>query len=124
VGVAYDVMSSASNRLSMLGEFNEYYNNKPSFGFGSEYEWSPEESPLSVALRGSYSYQPDNSLSSSEEDEFGDITSADNEGLDGLVLGGGLRYRFAGYELAADYAFRHFGLLGSRNVFTVGFGWR
>jgi hypothetical protein len=124
VGVAYDVMSSASNRLSMLGEFNEYYNNKPSFGFGSEYEWSPEESPLSVALRGSYAYQPDNSMSASEEEEFGDITSADNEGLDGLVLGGGLRYRFAGYELAADYAFRHFGLLGSRNVFTVGFGWR
>jgi len=124
VGVAYDVMSSASNRLSLLGEFNEFYNNDPSFGFGSEFAWSPEDSPLALALRGSYAYQPDNSLSSEETQEFGDITAADNEGLDGLVLGGGLRYRLCGYEVTADYAFRHFGLLGSRNVFTVGFAWR
>lgn len=124
VGVAYDLISSASNRLTMLGEFNEFYNNKPSFGFGSEYEWAPEDAPIRLALRGSYAYQPDNSLSADEEAAFGDITEAENEGLDGLVLGGGLRYRFAGYELAADYAYRHFGLLGARNVFTIGFGWR
>jgi hypothetical protein len=44
--------------------------------------------------------------------------------MDGMVFGGGLRYRFAGYEARADYAYRHFGVLGSRNVFTFGFGWR
>ena len=125
VGVVYDVVSSASSRLSMLGEFNEFYNNDPSFGFASEYQWSPEESPLTVALRGSYAYQPDNALSSSEEERFGAAaTSVDNEGLDGVTFGGGMRYRLAGYEVAADYAFRHFGVLGSRNVFTVGFAWR
>jgi hypothetical protein len=28
VGVAYDVLSSAANRLTLGGEFNEYYNNR------------------------------------------------------------------------------------------------
>jgi hypothetical protein len=124
VGVAYDIVSSASNRLSLLGEFNEFYNNDPSFGVASEYQWQAEDSPLTVALRGSYAYQPDNSLSAAEQEDFPDATAAENEGLDGLVLGGGMRYRLAGYEVAADYAFRHFGVLGSRNVFTVGFAWR
>lgn len=125
VGLAYDIVSSASSRLSLLGEFNEFYNNDPSFGFASEYEWGAEDSPLTVALRGSYAYQPDNALSASEEESFGNAaTSVDNEALDGVVLGGGLRYLLGGYEIAADYAYRHFGVLGSRNVFTVGFGWR
>jgi hypothetical protein len=124
VGVAYDVLSAAGNRLSLLGEFNEFYNTSPSFGFGSEYMWSPESSPLAVALRGSYAYQPDNNLTSRESDEFTGATTADNEGLDGLVLGGGMHYQIAGYELSADYAFRHFGVMGTRNVFTVGFAWR
>lgn len=124
VGVAYDVVSAASNRLSLLGEFNELYNNDPSFGFASEYEWAPQEGPLAVALRGSYAYQPDNAIASSEEDDFGGRTSVQDEAMDGMVFGGGLRYRFAGYEARADYAYRHFGVLGSRNVFTFGFGWR
>lgn len=124
VGLAYDVLSAAGNRLSLLGEFNEFYNTSPSFGFGSEYQWSPESSPLAVALRGSYAYQPDNNLTSREADEFQGATIADNEGLDGLVLGGGMHYRLGGYELSADYAFRHFGVIGTRNVFTVGFAWR
>jgi hypothetical protein len=125
VGLSYDVLSSASNRLSLLGEFNEYYNNDPSFGFASEYEFAPAESPLKLALRGSYAYQPDNNLSVDEEQAIGGtLTSVDNEGMDGLVVGGGLRYRLGGYEVAADYAYRHFGVLGARNVFTVGFAWR
>ena len=125
VGLAYDLVSSAANRLSLLGEFNEFYNNDPSFGVASEYEWSPAESPLSVALRGSYAYQPDNALSTREEADFGNAaTTVTDEGLDGMTVGGGMRYRFAGYEARADYAYRHFGVLGSRNVFTFGFGWR
>jgi hypothetical protein len=100
------------------------YNNDPSFGFASEYEWAPQEGPLAVALRGSYAYQPDNAIASSEEDDFGGRTSVQDEAMDGMVFGGGLRYRFAGYEARADYAYRHFGVLGSRNVFTFGFGWR
>jgi hypothetical protein len=125
VGLVYDVVSTASNRLSMLGEFNEFYNNDPSFGVASEYQWSPENSPLALALRGSYSYQPDNALSTSEEERFAGYTDFDSDAqLDGVVLGAGLRYRLAGYEVQADYAYRHFGVLGSRNVFTFGFAWR
>ena len=125
VGLAYDVISAAASRLSLLGEFNEFYNNDPSFGFGGEYEWGAADAPLRVALRGSYAYQPDNDLSAEEEQSIGGtFTTVDNEGMDGLVFGGGMRYRLSGYEVAADYAFRHFGVLGSRNVFTVGFAWR
>jgi len=124
VGLVYDVVSTASNRLSMLGEFNEFYNNDPSFGFSSEYEWSGEDSPISVALRGSYAYQPDNALTSSEETRFAGYTTANDANLDGLVFGGGLRYLLGGYEVQADYAYRHFGVLGSRNVITFGFAWR
>lgn len=124
VGVVYDVVSAASNRVSLLGEFNEFYNSDPSFGFGSEYEFTPEATPLALALRGSYAYQPDNTLSSAEEEAFAGYTTVSDENLDGLVLGGGLRYQLAGYQLQADYAYRHFGVLGSRNVFTFGFAWR
>jgi hypothetical protein len=128
VGVAYDVLSAATNRLSLLGEFNETYNaGDPSFGLGGEFEWRPENVGLTAALRGSYNYQPDNSLSDAEEAEIGEGAGAidvDGAGLDGMVLGAGLAYRFAGYEVRADYAFRHFGVLGARNVFTVGFAWR
>jgi hypothetical protein len=125
VGLAYDAISSATNRLSLLGEFNEQYNNSPAFGLGSEFAWTPQDLPFSAALRGSYNYQPDNRISGVEQDNFAGRTSVDNEALDGLTLGAGLRYRLAGdYEVRADYAWRHFGALGTRNVFTVGFNWR
>ncbi|HUF51109.1 MAG TPA: PorV/PorQ family protein [Longimicrobiales bacterium] len=124
VGVAYDLVSSASNRLTLGGEFNEYYNNSPAFGFSSEWAWTPEELPVAAALRGSYAYQPDNALSGEEESNFAGATSVDDEALDGLTLGGGLRFNVANYGVRADYAWRHFGVLGSRNVFSVSLGWR
>jgi hypothetical protein len=121
---AYDVVSSAANRLTMLGEFNEQYNNKASFGFGSEFAWTPENAPVTAALRGSYAYQPDNSLSDDEEAQYGDITDPD-AGLDGLTLGAGLGYNLGeSSRINVDYAWRNFGVLGARSVFTVGFGRR
>lgn len=124
VGIAYDVLSSAANRLTLGGEFNEHYNNSPAFGVSGEYAWSPETLPIAAALRGSYAYQPDNRLSTQEDRDFAGATSVSNEGLDGLTVGGGLHYNMANYQLRADYAWRHFGVLGSRNVFTLGIGWR
>jgi len=118
-GIAYDVISSPSSRLSLMGEFNDIYSTESSFGLAGEYEWSPPDGPLSLALRGSYSYQGDN-----DEAELGATYGDKNIGLDGVVLGGGLKYRFANYEARVDYAWRHFGVLGPRNVFTVSFGWR
>ena len=124
VGLVYDVLSTASNRVSLLGEFNEFYNNDPSFGFASEYEWKAEDSPISLALRGSYAYQPDNHLSSADQAELGNPSNIGDENKDGMVLGGGLRYQLSGYVVQADYAYRHFGVLGSRNVLSFGIGWR
>ena len=124
VSVAYDLVSSASNRLTLGGDFNEHYNNSPAFGLSGEYAWSPEERPFAAALRGGYAYQPDNDLSGEEERNYAGATSVDDESLDGLTLGGGLRFNVSDYALRADYAWRHFGVLGSRNVFSFSFGWR
>ncbi len=124
VGLAYDVVSSEASRLSLLGEFNETNNTDPSWSFAGEYEWDQPTGRLAAALRLSYSYQPDNYLSSGEEAQFAGSIAVDDRGLDGLALGGGLRYRFAQYEGRLDYAYRHFGVLGHVDVFTLGFSLR
>jgi hypothetical protein len=124
VGVAYDVLSAATNRLTLGGEFNEHYNNSPSFGFSSEFAWTPAEKPLAAALRASYAHQPDNDLSGEEAQTYAGATSVDNEGMDGLALGGGLRFNISDYQVRADYAWRHFGVLGTRNVISFNIGWR
>jgi len=123
VGLSYDVIASAPNRVSLLGEFFELNNADPSWGFAGEYEWNPPDGPISAALRGSYSFQPDNFLSDAENLEIGSRSQEGlpNKVLDGMALGGGLKYRFANYEARFDYTYRHFGYLGSRNVFTLGF---
>lgn len=124
VGLVYDVLSTPANRVTLGGEFNEQNNTDPSWGFAGEYEWDPPEGPVSAALRGSYSFQPDNYFSDQEDAAIGSRLAADNRGLDGLALGGGLKYRFADYEAGFDYTYRHFGYLGSVNVFTLGFAVR
>lgn len=121
VGLAYDVLSMEASRLSVLGEFYEQNNTKPSWGFASEFMWDPPESNIAAALRGSYSYMPDNNLSDGESAEIGARLAADGRGLDGLALGGGLAYRFSDYEARFDYTYKHYGYIGSVNVFTFGF---
>jgi hypothetical protein len=125
VGVAYDAVSAGANRLSLLGEFNEQYNNDPSFGGGAEWSWAPEDGPIAASVRGSYAFQPDNDIDTREENEFGESLSVDDEGMDGLNVGAGLRYNLTdSFQVRADYAWRHWGVLGSRNMFTFAFGWR
>lgn len=124
VGLAWDVLSLANSRLTLLGEFNEPNNTSPSWGFAGEYEWLPPDGAIGAALRGSYSYQTDNSLTTLEVEQTGASLKVDDEGLDGLALGGGLRWRFSDYEARLDYTYRHFGVLGSVNVFTLGFAIR
>ena len=125
VGVSYDVLSTDANRLSLLGQFSEVSNvNQPGFGLAGEYEWTPVDMPLAVALRGGYDFQSDNSFNDTEEAEFAGAYDTDNgDGMDGLTLGGGLEYGIGDFGLGFDYAYRHFGVLGSRNVFSVSFGW-
>ena len=111
VGLSYDIISAEATRLSLMTEFIESNNTDPAFGFAGEFGWSPVDTPLGVALRGSYTTQPDNT-------ELGAISAS--SGSDGLAAGGGLFYRFAEhYRLQFDYAYRNFGVLGSVDVFSV-----
>jgi len=124
VSLAYDALSTTATRLSLLGEFNEYYNLGQSFGFGGEYAWTPEGLPFAAALRGSYAYQPDNTLTGQEERDWAGATDVSGAGMDGVTLGGGMNLNITeSYSIKADYAWRNFGVLGARNVFSVGLGW-
>lgn len=125
VGVAYDVLSTDANRLSLLGQFSEVSNiNEPGFGVAGEWMWTPADMPVAVALRGGYDYQSDNSFNDTEDAQFAGAYDTDkSDSMDGLTLGGGLDYEIAGYGLGFDYAFKHYGVLGSRNIFSVSLGW-
>lgn len=124
VGVAYDVVSSDENRLSLIGQFNETNNNAAGVGFGGEYAWTPVDLPVSAALRGSYEFQPDNDWDGETSEELAQAFDGDNgDGMDGLTLGGGLEYGIGNLRAGFDYAWRHFGVLGSRNIFTISLGW-
>ena len=114
-GLAYDVVSAESSRLSLMGEFVESNFTKVTFGVGAEFDWSPPDKPVGAALRGSYTTQPD------EENSLG-ANEASSTGSDGLGLGGGLFYRIADrYRIQLDYAYRHYGALGSVDIFSFTF---
>ncbi|MEJ2546491.1 MAG: PorV/PorQ family protein [Gemmatimonadota bacterium] len=119
-GLNYDVISGDAVRLSVLGEFVESNNQGPQFGFGGEFGWQSVDSPIGAWLRGSYTTQPDNE----DLGSAGDYIDASDTGLDGLAFGGGLYYKIAdSYRLQFDYAYRHFGALGSTDAFTFTIGW-
>jgi hypothetical protein len=120
VGLGYDLLTAdvESTRLVLSAEFVESNNTKPTFGVGTEFSWSPVDIPFGVQVRGSYAYQPDET--DLVENSVGQTPS---KGADGLGLGGGLYYAFAGkYKVMLDYAYRNFGVLGSVDVFSVTFG--
>jgi hypothetical protein len=115
VGLNYDIISSEAHRLSLMGEFVEPNNNKAFFGFGGEYAYDAPTVPIGVGLRGSYTTNPDNNIDGAIE--------ASGQGSDGLAFGGGLYYRIADrYRLQFDYTYRHLGVLGSADVFSVTLG--
>jgi len=118
IGLDYDLISGDNFRLSLLGEFVESNNQDAQFGFGGEFGWESADSPIGAWLRGSYTTQPDNS------DITGSGIDPSDEGLDGMAFGGGLFYRISDrYRLQFDYAYRHFGALGSVDAFTFTIGW-
>jgi hypothetical protein len=115
-GISYDLISGDNSRLSLMSEFVESNNTDPGFDFAGEFEWWSDVSPIGASLRASYAPQTDN-------DNLGGL-SASNEGLDGLGVGGGIFYRVADrYRVQFDYAYRHYGPLGSADVFSLTFGW-
>ena len=121
VGLAYDVMTNDANRLTVLGDFNQSNNNRAGFAGGGE--WALNKlggSQFGVALRGSYTYAPANNIDISDPT----LTALhDEENLQGLAFGGGLNYTSENFLLGLDYAYKHLGVLGSTNFFTLSVGW-
>ncbi len=120
VALAYDLLTGESNRLTVLGDFNQANNNRAGFAGGGE--WAMERlggSNFGVAVRGSYTYQPANNITV-------DATQTalnDEENLQGLAFGGGLNYNSESFKLGFDYAYKYLGILGATNFFTLSVGW-
>lgn len=120
VALAYDLIAGETNRFTVLGDFNQANNNRAGFAGGGE--WALNRlggSNVGVALRGSYTYQPANNIDVDETQ----TALNDEENLQGLALGGGLSYDAESVLLGFDYAYRHLGVLGSTNFFTLSVGW-
>jgi hypothetical protein len=120
VGLAYDVLTGASNRLTVLSDFNQPNNSKA--GFSGGLEWASRNlggSPFSAAVRGSYTYYAANNISPTT------LPTAlnDEENLQGLAAGGGLSYGQGTFNLSVDYAFKYMGILGPTHFVSFGLGW-
>jgi hypothetical protein len=121
VGLAYDLLAGETNRLTILGDFNQANNNRAGFAGGGEYAMSNlGGSAFGVALRGSYSYTPSNNIDLTDPSQ---TALSDEENLQGLAFGGGLNYNSPGVQLGFDYAWKYLGVLGGTNFFTLSVGW-
>lgn len=121
VGLAYDLLSGASNRVTVLTDFNQPNNNAAGFVAGAE--WAMNRlggSGFGVALRGSYSYNPANNLTPVNASS---TALTDEENLQGLALGGGLNFQSGTFNLGVDYAWKYLGVLGGTNFFSFNIGW-
>ena len=120
VGLAYDVLTASSSRLTLLSDFNQPNNSKAGFSAGAE--WMTRNlggSNFSAAVRGSYSY-----ISSNNQRPTTLPTAlSDEENLHGLAAGGGLMYGQGNFNLSVDYAFKYLGILGATHFVSFGLGW-
>jgi len=124
VGIAYDLYAAGSNRLSLLGEFNQPVNTKPGGGMGLEYALTNlGNSGFSLAARGSYTLVPDNSIDPGAGAGFTTTQSTSTFSSNGLALGGGLSYARGTFNLGFDYAYRNLGPLGGTNFLSFSLGW-
>lgn len=127
VALAYDFVSTAMTRVTVLGSFEQPNNSNPGGGGGLEWALTNiSQSGFSVMARGSYMYQPDNHFEASGQVSQGSGFSSaigDDRKLDGLALGGGLMYSRDSFGLGLDYAYRHLGVLGGTNLFSATVYW-
>jgi hypothetical protein len=120
VAVAYDLITGETNRLTLLGDFNQANNNEAGFAGGAEWAMNRlGDTNFGVAVRGSYTYQPANNI---EVDET-QTALGDEENLHGLAFGGGLNYGSPDFSLGFDYAYKYMGVLGGTNFFSLSVGW-
>ncbi|HYT81998.1 MAG TPA: hypothetical protein VEK86_01005, partial [Gemmatimonadales bacterium] len=124
VSAAFDAYNRGMNRVTILSEFTQPTNSKPGAGAGLEWQVSNVgNSGFSLAARGSYTIQPDNSLT---DVDLGGLTTQQSEGSftsDGLAVGGGVQWRRGSMRLGFDYAWRDLGLLGGTQFLSFGIGW-
>jgi hypothetical protein len=121
VGLAYDMISRESNRLTLLGDFNQPNSNKPGFAVGGE--WATTKlgsSDFGFALRGSYTFTGANNVTLTSASQ---TSLTDEENLQGLAFGGGVGYNTTGFSLGLDYAYKYLGVLGPTNFFSFSLGW-
>jgi hypothetical protein len=127
VALAYDLLTTAQSRFSLMGEFTQPNNNNPNFSFAGEYNVNLGTSGFSLAPRLSYTYQPANSLDPAGPTSatYAGFDSTVKSGAYGLGVGGGIMYRKnpRGIGFGADYGYRSFGLLGGVNTISVSLGW-
>lgn len=124
VGLAYDLYAQGSNRLSLLGEFNQPVNARPGGGMGLEYAMTNlGNSGFSLAARGSYTLIPQNSIDPGAGAGFATGQSTSTFGADGLAVGGGLTYTRGTFGLGFDYAYRNMGPLGGTNFLSFSLSW-
>lgn len=121
VGLAYDLLTGANNRLTFLSDFNQPNNNSAGFVVGGE--WALNRlggSAFGVALRGSYSYTGANNI---DTQNASSTSLTDEEKWHGAAFGGGLNYGSGNFSLGVDYAYKHLGILGGTNFFSFTLGW-
>ena len=121
VGLAYDVLAGANNRLTVLADFNQPNNNSAGFAVGTE--WRSNRiggTGFGVALRGSYSYTGANDLEPvtletglNDEENFtggvrGRVELRDGEGVQ---AGGRLRVQVHGRARPDELLQLHAGMV-------------
>lgn len=121
VGVAYDLVAAADQRLTLLSDFWQPNDSDPGASFAAEF--SRTFGPVTAALRGSYAYLADNAAADVGDFVF-DSQAENDAALDGLAFGGGLNWQIAeGRQLSVDYAYRHLGVLSGVNMFSIRLTW-
>jgi hypothetical protein len=127
VSLAFDLLSAATSRLSLMGDFTQPNNTDPGYNVAGEYNLRLGGSGFSGAGRVGFTSAPDNNLDppgSGSPRYAGFDTSVGGEGSDGFSAGGGIRYATGrGFGLGLDYAIRNLGLLGTVNMVSVDLSW-
>jgi hypothetical protein len=121
VSASLDAYRNEQTRVTVLSEFTQPNNNRAGFAFGGEVQLSDlGKTGISLAGRGSWTYQADNNLDPGTSAGF---TSTAGTNADGLAAGFGLAYQKPSFGLGLDYSYRSMGLLGGTNMFSFSVSW-
>ena len=124
VAVALDLVTMASQRLTLMGEFSQPNNDKPGAGAGLEYALNNiGNSGFFVAARGSYTLEPANSLDPGTNAGFQTQYSVGTFSNYGLAAGGGIGWGRGNVKFAFDYAYKSLGPLGGTNFASLSLAW-